>query len=329
MVSAGIPVHNALNFLTHEENPILKEGVEEIVRMVHRGVLLSRAIRELPRLFPPLAADMIQAGETTGRLDSVLDDLANLLERSTRLQKKLVAALTYPCLLMALTFVIVGVLVVFVFPREAEMATSLGAETPALTAALLAVAKIAGNPIIIGLVVLALAALAITWPRFGRPIYQRYLKSFVDEHVLDIPVLGPILAKTAYARMLSAMANLVKAGMGIGPGMNVVASLSQNRDIEKRFRDFMSQVTQGVPMGEAAKLVFPPLVCQMFRVGEEQGQLDVLLARTARMYEDEVESSLITLTALLEPLALLFMGVVVGLVVVATSLPTLNLLQNI
>ncbi len=329
MTSAGIPLHQALNFLSTEENVVLREALERVVHQVHSGVMLSRALREHPRVFPALACDLIHAGENTGKLDRVLSDLADYLERSTRLQKKLVAALTYPALLMVLTFVIVGVLVVFVFPREAEMATSLGAEVPALTAWLITVAKVVGHPItILAGIILAIVVLII-WPTVGRPLYQRTLKKFVDEHILDIPVVGGVLAKTAYARMLGAQASLLSAGMSMGPSMNVIGALSQNTDLEKRFKEFLSEVTEGAPMGEAAQKVYPPLVCAMFRIGEEQGQLDTLLERTALMYEEEVESSLVTMTALLEPLALLFMGLVVGTVVIATSLPTMQLLQRL
>ncbi len=329
MTSAGIPLHQALNFLSIEENAMLREALEQVVHKVHSGVMLSRALREHPNVFPALACDLIHAGETTGKLDRVLSDLADYLERTTRLQKKLISALTYPALLMGLTFVIVGVLVVFVFPREAEMATSLGAEVPALTSWLISAAKIVGHPATVILALVLLVTAVVIWPTVGKPIYERTLRKFVDERVLDIPVVGQVLAKSAYARMLGAQASLLSAGMGMGPSMNVIGALSQNRDVERRFKEFISEVTQGVPMGEAAEKVYPPVVCAMFRIGEEQGQLDTLLERTALMYEEEVEASLVTMTALLEPLALLFMGLVVGTVVIATSLPTMQLLQRL
>ncbi|MEW6282952.1 MAG: type II secretion system F family protein, partial [Candidatus Eremiobacterota bacterium] len=167
------------------------------------------------------------------------------------------------------------------------------------------------------------------WPSWGRPVYEKYLRPTVDDYLLDVPVLGPVLGKSAYARMLHAMATLLQAGLGIGPPMAVVGSLSQNLSLERKFKVFVAEVTEGAGLGDAARSVFPPMVCQMFRVGEEQGRLDSLLERAALIYEEDVESALITLTALLEPLMLIFMGVVVGVVVVATSLPTLQLMQNL
>lgn len=329
MISAGIPLHHALSFLRAEENRALREALESVVRRVDQGSMLSRALREHPRVFPPLACDLIHAGETTGRIDRVMTNLADYLERSTRLQKKLVAALTYPTLLLLLTFVIVGVLVIFVFPREAEMASGLGAEVPALTRWLITIAHLLGSPITLFLAGLAAFAALVAWPTFGRPLYEKSMRPFVDAHILDLPVVGPVMARSAYARMLAAQASLLSAGLGMSQSMAAVGALSQNLDLERRFKVFLSQVTQGVALGEAAREVYPPLVCAVFTIGEEQGQLDVLLERTARMYEEEVESSLVTMTALLEPLALLFMGVVVGTVVVATSLPTLQLLQKL
>ncbi len=329
MISAGIPLHHALSFLRVEENRALREALEGVVRRVDQGSMLSRAFREQGDVFPPLACDLIQAGETTGRIDRVMTNLADYLERSTRLQKKLVAALTYPVLLLLLTFVIVGVLVVFVFPREAEMAAGLGAEVPALTRGLMVVAHLLGSPITLFLGVAATTAAVFFWPTLLRPVYNRSLRPFVDAHVLDLPVIGGVMAKSAYARMLAAQSSLIGAGLGITQSMAAVGALSQNVDLEKRFKDFIDQVNRGVCLGEAARVVYPPLVCAVFTIGEEQGQLDQLLERTARMYEEEVEASLVTLTALLEPLALMFMGVVVGIVVVATSLPTLQLMQKL
>ncbi|MEW6283817.1 MAG: type II secretion system F family protein, partial [Candidatus Eremiobacterota bacterium] len=149
MVASGIPVHNAINFLCVEENPVLAATLERVAQRIYSGSSLSNALREHPRIFPRLATDLIQAGETSGRLDRVLSSLADYLERSARLQRKIMAALTYPSLLLLLTFLIVGVLVVFVFPREQEMATSLGAEVPALTRWLSTAMMVVSNPLVL------------------------------------------------------------------------------------------------------------------------------------------------------------------------------------
>lgn len=330
MVASGVPVHQALEFLSQDNHPVLRNVLEVVVQRLHGGSRLSHAMTEHPAVFPPLACDLVRAGEASGQLENVIGRLADQTERQTRLQKKLISALAYPGLLMALTFAIVTVLMVFVFPREAEMASGLGVEMPALTRWLIDIANFLGSPIFALGVITLVGLLAYAWPRLLRPLYLHSpMRLLVDRELLRAPVLGPVLAKSAYARMLGAQAGLLSAGYAMGPALRVVGSVSLNSYLDSQFQRYIRQVMDGEPMGSAAQLVYPPMVSHMFAIAEEQGQLDSLLERMAQMYEEEVDSALVTLTALLEPLTLAFMGLVVGVVVVATSLPTLQLMQRL
>lgn len=330
MVVSGVPVHQALAFLSDDEHPVLRRVVRDMVQRLEGGSRLSQAMAENARVFPNLACDLVRAAEVSGNLDTVIGMLADQTERSTRLQKKLLSALAYPALLLTLTFSIVMVLVVFVFPREAEMASGLGVQMPPLTQALITFANVVGSPLFGLCAAMVLGAVLFAWPAVLRPAYlgSRW-RRVVDRKILTAPVIGPVLAKSAYARMLGAQASLLSAGHSVGPALRVVGSVSLNCHLDAMFQRYIRRVMDGEPMCEAAADVYPPMVCHMFAIADEQGQLDSLLERMAQMYEEEADTALMTLASLLEPLTLAFMGLVVGVVVVATSLPTLQLMQRL
>jgi type IV pilus assembly protein PilC len=330
MVVSGVPVHQALEFLRDDEHPVLRAVVQHMVQRLEGGTRLSQAMAENARVFPNLACDLVRAAEVSGNLDTILGTLADQTERSTRLQKKLQAALAYPALLLSLTFGIVMILVVFVFPKEAEMASGLGVEMPALTKALISFANVVGSPLFGLAAALLLGMVVFAWPLYLRPAYlgSRFRRT-VERKILHAPIIGPVLAKSAYARMLGAQASLLAAGHSVGPALRVVGSVSLNCHLDAMFQRYIRRVMDGEPMSQAAEDVYPPMVCHMFAIADEQGQLDSLLERMAQMYEEEADTALMTLAALLEPLTLAFMGVVVGVVVVATSLPTLQLMQRL
>lgn len=252
------------------------------------------------------------------------------LERSVDLKKKITAALTYPALILALTVVVVAVMVAFVFPRQQEVLESFNTEMPLLTRVVMGAMHLVCNQTTVSLGALLLLMLVVTWRDFGAPLYQHYLKATVDRSVLRLPVLGPLCAKIALSRILLGMSTMLETGIGAAQ-LGVAGKLAGNLELERRFEVFQEGLRSGLGLQEAARRsdVFPNLVCQVLAVAEEQGNLASLVRQMGKVYEEETDHLLQSAAALFEPAALLFMGAVVGLVVMATALPTINMVGQL
>lgn len=327
MVAAGIPAHRCLEFLQHEDDPRLRAAVGDVLGKVESGWMFSRALATREDVFPGVAIHLIAAGEASGSLPIVLGRLADYLEKSSQLKKKVIAAFIYPGMLLGLTLVISALLVTVVFPKEKEMLDSMGVELPAATKAMMAILSVVLNPLAILLTGLAIA-LALAG---SRSLKHPFLRRGVHGLALRLPVVGSILNKAACSRMLYTMSALISTGAAVGPNLAVVGRVAENDVLEERFLAATQLVTQGVEMDDAFQRyrVFPPVGIQMLRVGLEQGRLERVSADLARIMEEEVDSSLAGLAALMEPMALLFMGGLVGFIVMATALPTATLLQKL
>ncbi|MBI3928037.1 MAG: type II secretion system F family protein [Armatimonadetes bacterium] len=331
MISAGIPIHQSLDFVARDEMEALRNVLLDILKRVETGWSLSRAMDAHPKIFPPLSVHMIAAAEATGTLPLVLDRLASYLEKSVRLKKQIIAAFIYPGMLLALTAVMSLILLVVVLPREQEMLASLGAELPAVTRLLVDGLGLVLNSYTVGALLLGALLGLLILPALGRDSCERWLRPRLHALVLRIPVVGTILTKAAASRMLYAMSALLQTGMTIGPKMAVVAKVAENAVLEKRFEEAQLAVADGLDLAEAFKRfgVFPPMAIQMLRMGMEQGRLDEVTRRVAELFEEDVDLSLANLATLMEPMALLFMGFVVGFIVLATALPTVSLLERL
>ncbi len=331
LLKVGVPINQALSFLTDEEDPRMRAAVDKMVGRVETGSRLSQAMADHDDIFPNLAIQMVRAGESSGRLAEVLEQLAEYLERTVRLSQKLRAAFTYPAMLLLLTGVLVIFMGVFVFPKEKEMLESMGAELPLLTQILILVMDTITHPALLILASSAVATAVVLWLTIGKQFYNTYLRAKVDDVVLKLPVVGPILYKAATSRMLFAMASLLGAGVTMGKPMAPVAAVANNERLKANFLESQKALMNGKGLYEsfAAANVFPPIALQLFRVGEEQGRLDDMCNRMATMLEEEVEHSLAVMAALMEPAALFIMGGVVGFVVLATALPTMKMLGEL
>jgi type IV pilus assembly protein PilC len=302
-----------------------------LLKTVEGGHSLSQGFAQSPEVFPPLTVHMVLAGERSGLLAEVLEQHANYLERGVNLSKKMRAAFTYPALLMVMMLVILAVMSVFVFPQEKEMLESLGGELPWLSVMVLGFFETVFNPYLVGAITVAVLVVTFTWPWFGKPFYKAYLRRIVDEALLQIPLVGSIVFKAASARLLFAMATLLGAGATLGPPMKIVAEVADNEIVSERFSAAMDSMTQGLSLFEAfsVKEVFPNLALQLFCVADELGEVEVFCRRLSKIFEEEVEGQLETLASLMEPIALFIMGSVIGLVLLASALPTMNLMQQL
>lgn len=330
MVAAGTPVHTALDFLTEEPNPRLRLAIRDVLYRISSGTQFSRALQAHPRVFPPLAVQMVHAGETSGQLHVTLGSLADYLEKSLNLRRRFVSALAYPGMMLVVGLAVVAMLALIVFPKEREVFEGMGAELPWITRAVTRTFELVFNPVTVISVLVVVTTMAVTWPTLGRSFYNAYLRYPVDALLLRIPMLGRLVEQAAMVRMLTAMATFMETGIPM-TGMQAVGRLSGNLVIERRFNHYLELMRNGYSIAEAMRMadLFPSMVLQMFRLGEEHGRLDFLLRKTAAMLEEDLDYSLDTLTALLEPLLMAAMGVVVGIIVIASSLPTLQLLQKL
>lgn len=332
MLQAGIPIHEAVDFNSgNGDERRLDEAASAVVKRLETGWQLSQAMAEHRDVFPVLTIHLVKAGEESGMLSQVMDQLASHLERSVNLRRKMRAAFTYPAMLLVLTFVIVAVLGAFVFPQEKAMLESLGAELPLITKIMLFVMDTFFSPTAVGLVVLVALVFTATWPFFGRPVYDYHLRKSVDTWILRVPVIGPVLYRASAARMLSGLSTLLSSGLAVTQALKLTAELASNtylRDQVKESRSLMLE-GEGLYRSLAKCRVFQPMVLQIFRVGEEQGRLDELTHRMASMLEEDVENSLEVMAALLEPVAMMIMGGVIGFVVLASALPTMNLVAQL
>ena len=332
MLKSGVPIHQSLSFLAEgEEDRQLGEALYQVLKQVESGHSLSRGLASCPEIFPPLSVHMVLAGERSGFLPQVLDQYAGYLERSVSLSKKMRAAFTYPAMLLVMMLGILALMAVFVFPQEREMLESLGGELPLISVVVLGFFETVFNPYLVGLVTLSGVLGVIAWPWFGKRYYREHLKRHTDRFLLKIPLVGPIIYKAAASRLLFAMSTLLSAGATLGPPMKIVSEVADNDIINERFCKSMDLMTQGFSLHEAltAQKVFPNLALQLFRVAEEFGQVEMVCSRVSRIFEEEVEGQLDTLASVMEPIALLIMGSVIGLVLLASALPTMNLLQHL
>ena len=330
LVEAGIPIHNALETLCVHAEPNFRPTLRAMLYRIESGWMVSRAMAEHPRTFTPLSVNLIAAGEATGRLPWCLKNLAELLERTARLRQKVILTLTYPALVLLFTAFLVVFMALVIIPREQELYVHLGTELPWVTRALAGAVGLALHPLVLVLVALQGLLLAASWKTWGRAWYEESVRARLDVACLRVPAVGRVLEQAAVTRMLSGLRVMLEAGMLLSQ-THLVAGLANNRELETRYRAFLLRLQDGEDMLAALQgsRCFPPMVRHLLATSEGYGQMSNVLQRTVAAMEEDLDISLQTMAALLEPLALLCMGLTVGSVVLATVLPTLTLLGKL
>ncbi len=327
MVNSGLPILRALAILSEQSiNPELAKTLGIVRADVEQGASLSAGMAKHPKIFNDLYVSMVKAGETGGSLDDVLLRLAEMLEGEVKLRGKIKSAMTYPVAVVALVVLIMGAMMLLVVPQFKNIYGQLGGELPLPTRALLAVSdglKQFWWVMIIGLI-------------GGRVFFKRWKKTpkgreAVDGLKLRVPVFGSLFHKTALTRFASTLAMLLRSGVPILQALEIVSDTVNNKVISKAVMDVQGSVREGESMAKplAKHSVFPPMVVQMLAVGEETGQVDVMLEKVAGFYEQEVEAAVDALTSLIEPLLIAFIGGAVGASVVALYMPMFNIINYI
>ncbi|MCX8116308.1 MAG: type II secretion system inner membrane protein GspF [Desulfobacterota bacterium] len=319
MIDAGLPLVQSLDILaSQQENKTFKNIIREIREDVEGGSTFAGALKKHPSVFDELYTNLVVAGEEGGILDNILTRLSNYIEKAEALKKKVKSAMIYPAIIVTVAVLVVIILMIFVIPVFETMFKSAGQSLPLPTLVVLAISKFIKKYILVFIPFLIL--LVFLFRKFYRTEAGRTL---VDRLTLKVPVFGMLLKKVAVARFARTLGTLVSSGVPILDGLQIVSRTAGNRTIETAILNARASIREGEtiaePLGRSG--IFPPMVIQMISVGESTGALDAMLAKIADFYDDEVDVAVSNLTSLLEPFLMVFLGVVIGGVVISMYLP--------
>ncbi len=323
MIDAGLPIVQCLDILAAQSpNKQLRGKVREIKEEVEAGSTFTDALRKHNKLFDDLFINMVAAGEVGGILDSILHRLAGYMEKAMRLKSKIKGAMIYPITIVTVAVGVTAILLIFVIPVFAELFSSFGKELPAPTQFVINLS----NFTLAYFKYIAAAAIA-----FGVLVRQLYRtesgRLAIDQALLQAPVFGDLIRKSAVARFTRTLSTLVSSGVPILDALTITARTAGNKVVERAVLATRVSISEGKTIAEplTESKVFPPMVCQMISVGETTGALDAMLQKIADFYEDEVDNAVANLTALMEPLIIMFLGVVIGGLVISMYLPIFKL----
>lgn len=327
MVNAGVSILRALTIVKSQtDNAMLRRTLEEISAKVEGGTALSVALEEFPRIIPPIMVHLVRAGETGGFLDRSLLMVADNFEAENKLRSKVKSALTYPVVVLIIALLAVAAMLIFIVPVFDAMFKDLGSELPAVTQLLVDMSN--AMPIAGPIIIVAGVAFSIWW---GMNKNTEAVRRVVDPLKLKIPVFGQLNTKIALTRFTRNFSTMLASGVPILQSLQIVGATSGNYVISSSLHGVQEGVRQGRPIAESLAEVdiFPEMLIQMVGIGEESGAIDTMLEKTADFYDDEVETMSSQLTAMLEPLMIVFMGGLLGFMIVALYMPMFMVFQSI
>ncbi|MFH0774725.1 MAG: type II secretion system F family protein [bacterium] len=324
LINAGIPVIQCLNILVDQTKKNVFKGVLRDIRTnIESGEFISASLAKHPDAFDTLYVSMVKAGEVGGVLDEVLDRLALYLENIAELKRKVVGAMVYPIMIIFVAVIVVGFLLVFVIPQFKEVFKIFGSKLPAPTQMLIDLSNfLVKQGWIIVVVVIGIVMFFGTLIKRVPAVKFRWHKL-----ILKVPLIGDLLLKVAVARFTRTLGTLARSGVPILEALEICATTSGNKVIEAAILDGRTAIKEGERISESLKTanVFPPIVVQMISIGEETGALDSMLFKVADYYDKEVDATVAALASIIEPVLIVFLGVVVGFIVIAMYLPIFSL----
>jgi len=323
MITSGLPLVQSLDILSNQlESATLRAITRTIKEKIEGGARFAETLRDYPNSFDDLYVSLVVAGEEGGMLDSILSRLSNYIEKSEKLKKKVKSALIYPSAIVVVAIGVVLVLLLFVIPVFENMFSSFGKALPLPTQIAINLSKFVKGYILYMIpVVVAIAFVA-----------RRYYKTdngrrTIDRLSLKMPVVGLLLQKAAVARVTRTLSTLLTSGVSILESLTIVAKTAGNRVIEEALVRARADISEGRSISDPLKEsgVFPPMTVQMIQIGESTGALDSMLNKIADFYEEDVDTMVGNLTALLEPVLMVFLGIILGALVIAMYLPIFQL----
>jgi type IV pilus assembly protein PilC len=323
MIDSGLPIVQSLDILAQQTpNPTFAKAIKKIKQDVEGGDTFSSALSKHPKIFDNLYTNMVSAGEIGGILDTILSRLSAYMEKAVKLKGKIKGAMIYPASIVTVAVVVTGVLLIYVIPVFADLFGSFGKALPLPT-------QIAINLSYATIAYLKHIIAGIVGMIFGVRTFYRTEKGrlAIDGLLLKLPIFGDLIRKAAVARFTRTLSTLLSSGVPVLDALYITGKTAGNKVVEQAVLASRQTISQGKtlvePLTESG--VFPPMVCQMINVGETTGALDSMLSKIADFYDDEVDNAVSNLTSLMEPMVIVFLGVVIGGLVVAMYLPIFQL----
>jgi type IV pilus assembly protein PilC len=327
MSSAGLPLLQCLDILEEQaENPHFRLVIKKVAGKIQGGSGLAESLSQHPKVFNQLYCHMVSAGEAGGILDGILHRLADYQENSERLKRKIKGAMMYPLIVIIVAIVVVSVLLVFVVPIFAEMFASNGADLPTPTKIVMAASNFLKSHIL-SMIILLIGSLYGLNKYYGTD-HGRFN---LDKIKLNLPGIGVLETKSCVARFTRTLGTLLNAGVSIIDALQVTAKTSGNRVLEKGIDRTVESISGGNTISDPLRetKIFPPMVIQMINVGEKTGGLPDMLLKVSDFYDEEVDAAVDTLTSMIEPLIIVFLGVVIGGILIAMYMPMFSLADTV
>ncbi len=327
MIDAGLPLVQCLDILGNQQDKnSFKKIILKIKEDVEGGSTFADALNKHPRVFDSLYVNLVAAGEVGGILDTILNRLAAYIEKAEALKGKVKSAMVYPSTIVGVAIAVTSILLVFVVPMFQEMFSSSGVALPLPTQILVDVSYIIKHFIIY--IILFVIAFVVGFVYFYRTPVGRAL---VDDVLLKVPIFGQLIKKVAVARFTRTLGTMISSGVPILDALEITARTAGNKTVERDVLYTRSGISEGKTLAEpmSQSKVFPPMVVQMVAVGEATGNMDAMLNKIADFYDQEVDDAVSALTSLLEPALMVFLGVVVGGMVIALYLPIFSMADTL
>jgi len=319
MINAGLPLVQCLDILSSQQpNPTFKKMLSQIKQDVEGGSTFADALKKHPKVFDNLFVNLVAAGEIGGVLDTVLNRLAVYMEKNEALKNKVKSAMTYPIIVLCVAFGVVAVLMLFVIPTFQDMFNQFGAALPGPTQLVVDLSHFFRNFWwgIFGLIILLVIG-------FKMVKKTEKGKFYLDTFALKLPIFGPLIRKVAVTKFTRTLGTMISSGVPIMDGLDITSKTAGNVIVENAIKAVRSAISEGKSMAEPLEHtgIFPGMVVQMISVGEATGAMDQMLSKIADFYDEEVDAAVDALTSALEPMLMVFLGGIIGFVVVAMYLP--------
>ena len=324
MMKAGLPLMQAFEIVARgHSNPSMTEMLMQVRSDVEQGSALGKSFSKYPKYFDRFYCNLVSAGESGGVLENLLDKLAVYKEKTQAIKKKVKTALTYPIAIIVVAIALIFIMMMFVLPAFKEVYANMGAELPSLTQLVMNLSDLFVDYGWIMIILLIVSAFGLYKLHEKSPTFQKR----IDALILRLPVFGAIVRKATIARWARTTSTLFAAGVPLVEVLDSVAGASGNILYEEATQDIRAKVTQGLSLTSSMQStdMFPNMVIQMAAIGEESGSLDDMLNKAAEFYEDEVDNSVSRLSALMEPIIMVVLGSLIGILLIAMYLPLFNL----
>lgn len=331
MINAGVPLTRSLNSLQeHTENPVFRDILENVKGDVESGVSLADALGKHPKVFSDIYVNMVRAGEAAGILDEVLNRLAVQQEKSATIRKKIKSAMTYPVVLVVISVLAFFGLMIFVIPKIGQIIIDLGgpdAELPLITKIMLGISNF-----IISFWYILFPVIGVCCVGIKKYLATPQGKTKFHIAILKLPAVSTIIKKVTVARFARTYASLIGAGVSVIEALSITSRAVGNKVYESTLQEACTRLENGEQLSrviEEKSDLFPSILAQMLAVGEETGQTDTVLAKVADFYEEEVDTAIESISSIIEPVMIVFMGGMVGLIAASVMLPIASLSQNV